>query len=98
MDLHRTAFREHLALRSDLGLTEACLLLARELSRPPFHFDSKNETEWGWAEVDGVEINVSRPYDEGKLQEWDDTVPPDCNFGVILSLAKDHATCPDHDR
>jgi hypothetical protein len=98
MELDRIAFTEHLAARSDLELIEACRLLAEGLGLPPFLHDAENETAWGLVEVDGVELNVSKPYEEGKLREWDHTVPPECNFGIMLMVSKDHPAYPDHER
>ena len=98
MEFDRIAFMEHLAFRSDLGLAEACERLARGLGLPPFALDAENETAWGLVEVDGVEVNVSRPYEAGTLQEWDETTPPGCNFGVILIVSKGHPAYPDHQR
>ncbi|HEX8914711.1 MAG TPA: hypothetical protein VF796_20335 [Humisphaera sp.] len=98
MEFERVAFMEHFSFRSDLDLNEACGRLSRRLGLPPFEFDCENDTEWGLVEVDGVEVNVSRPYAEGKLQEWIDTTPPGCNFGVILIVAQGHPIYPDHER
>jgi len=76
---------EHLALKSELGLKELCDLLYSIFNMLPFVFDFENETEWGESEFNGIKFNVSRPFEEGTLQEWDDSVPDGCNFGIALS-------------
>lgn len=53
-------------------------------------FDAENETEWGGAEQEEVEYNVSRPFETETLREWDNTVPPGCNFGISLALLRPH--------
>jgi hypothetical protein len=81
---------EHLSLRSEFSLREFCVRFRAILNLPPLSFDCENETEWGLVVRDGVEYNVSRPYEEGTLEEWDDTVPLGCNFGIGLSLLRGH--------
>ena len=98
MNRDRIAFIEHLALRSDLGLNDVCQHLASDLGLQPFQFDSENETEWGSVEVDGVEVNVSKPYEVGTLQRWDSTTPRACNFGILLIIATGHPVYSDHER
>jgi len=58
---------------------------------------SDNETEWGIAETQDTQYNISRPYEVGSLQEWDDTVPDGCNFGISLILFRSHPNAHDHD-
>src|SRR5688572_16417248 len=94
VQLDRIAFMEGLAFYSDLGLVEACERLARGAGLSPVDFDAENETQWGLVEVDGVEVNVSRPYQPGTLEDSDDTTPPGCNFGVILIVSKGHRSYP----
>ncbi len=52
---------------------------------PDFVFDYENETEWGESQKVNLTINVSRPFEIGTLQEWDDTVPDKCNFGISIT-------------
>lgn len=75
---------EHLAINSNLSLLDFCKRLSALLDLPSFEFDSENETEWGKSEKGDLIINVSRPYQKGTLQEWDDTVPEGCNFGISV--------------
>jgi hypothetical protein len=65
-------FIENLCTTTVLSLEEFCGKLSKELDLPDFEHDAENETEWGWVEIDHIEINVSRPYEPGKLQEWDE--------------------------
>ncbi len=76
---------EHLALHSDLELEQFCECLESIFSLPKFQYDSENETEWGQSYKGELSINVSRPFKEGTLTEWDNTVPQGCNFGITLN-------------
>ena len=91
------AWHEHLAFHSDLDLAPLCEAICAALALPPFEFGSENETEWGLIVQDGVEHNVSMPYDDGTLQEWDDTVPGWCNVGMTLLVSKRHPRAGDPD-
>ena len=44
---------------------------------------------------DGIEYNISRPYEAGTLQSWDSTVPHGCNFGLILIFPNSAAETPE---
>lgn len=59
-------------------------------------YDYENETEWLTVDADRLNYNISRPYEEGTLQEWDDTTPEGCNFGIVLSIHKDHPSVLDN--
>ena len=87
----RTQLMEMLALYSECSLSDFCSRLQRICELPGFRFDSENETEWGLVEVANVEYNVSRPFTEGTLQEWDDSVPAGCNIGLSLIIYREHA-------
>jgi len=77
--------QEHLALRTPLDLYACCAVVQAALGTGPFRFESENETEWGEAlGADGTTINVSRPYQEATLQQWDPSVPEGCNVGVTV--------------
>jgi len=77
-----------MALRSELDLKKFCEKFVTVLGLPPMSYDSENETEWGNVDHNGIDYNVSRPYEEGTLQQWDDTTPIGCNFGVTVSIRK----------
>ena len=91
------AWHEHLAFHSDLDLEPLCEAIRAALELPPFAFDSENETAWGLIVHDGVEYNVSIPYEDGTLQEWDATVPDGCNVGMTLLVSKLHPNAGDPD-
>ena len=82
---------EHFALQSALTLAELCGALRNGLKLPKLVYGSENETEWGTLLHDGLEYNVSCPYDAGTLQRWDPSVPSDCNVGIIVSIASSRA-------
>ena len=91
MEFGRIRLMEHLAVDCPFSLQEFCEAVRRQFGLPAFEFDCENETEWGLVEYDCIEYNVSRPYEPGKLQEWDSSVPAGCNFGVTLMVSHD---CP----
>lgn len=76
---------EHLAIHSALNLKDFCNKLAGILGTPDFEFDCENETAWGESRKGNLTINVSRPFEVGTLQKWDNTVPDTCNFGIALT-------------
>ncbi len=80
-------FMESLCVRSALSLHDFCYKLSKGLDLPNFEYDAENESEWGWVEIDNIEINVSLPYELGKLQEWDESTPEDCKFGILLIVS-----------
>jgi len=79
---------EHLSLYSDLNLKDFCSRLTFLFGMPEFVLDCENETEWGESKKNDLVINVSRPFEIGTLQEWDDTVPDGCNFGISIIKPK----------
>jgi hypothetical protein len=91
MEFDRIRLMEHLAVDCPLSLQEFCDAMRRRFGLPAFEFDFENETEWGLVEHEGIEYNVSRPYERGTLEEWDGSVPVGCNFGVTLMVSQD---CP----
>ncbi len=90
MNDDRVARVEHLALDSSLALPAICAAVATALRLPELRLDFENETEWGSCEVDGLEYNVSRPYQRDTLGSWDPSVPHGCNVGLAISFAADH--------
>jgi hypothetical protein len=94
MEPERVARMEHFALETTLSLQTLCARIRDEFALPEFQLDCENETEWGWSELDGIEYNVSRPYELRTLRSWDSSVPEGCNVGITLLLAKSH---PHHD-
>src|SRR5512138_921385 len=93
--LSRASITEHLAVECELNLQDFCTRLQTALGLPEFNFDGENLTEWGSVEVGYVEYNVSRPYDPGMLQKWDQTLPPGCNFGISLIVYREHPRAGD---
>src|SRR5262245_26623931 len=85
MEFDRIRLMEHLAVDCPLSLQEFCDAMQRRFGLPAFEFDSENETEWGLVEHEGIEYNVSRPYERGTLEEWDGSG----TFGVTLMLSQD---------
>jgi hypothetical protein len=91
MDIGRIRLMESLTLDSRLSLQEFCDGFRRLFGLPEFDYDCENETEWGLVEHEGIEYNVSRPYERGTLEEWDRSVPVGCTFGITLMVSQD---CP----
>jgi len=78
---------ENLCLGSALSLEDLCHKLSKSFGLPRFEFDAENESEWGWVQVENIEINVSRPLESGTLQDWDASTPEDCNFSILLIVS-----------
>lgn len=91
MEVYLIRFSEHLATNCSISLEEFCFEMQKRFGLPDFKFDSENETEWGSVQFLGIEYNVSRPFEKRTLQEWDETVPAGCNFGISLTVSK---KCP----
>ena len=91
MDIKATKRLEHICLKSDLDLLTFGEKFRIALSLPTFEHDYENENEWLTVDLDGLNYNVSKPYEEGTLQEWDDTTPEGCNIGIVISIHKDHS-------
>jgi len=79
---------EHLALYSELNLIDFCKRISDLIELPEFVFDYENENEWGESKKDDLQINISKPYEIGTLQDWDATVPEGCNFGITIKKPK----------
>jgi hypothetical protein len=97
MEQSRVGRLEHFALQTQLSLKALCARIQDEFALPEFQFGCENETEWGWSELDGIEYNVSRPYQSKTLRSWDSSVPEGCNVGISIMLAKEHPRCNDSD-
>jgi hypothetical protein len=78
---------ECLAVEANVTLRDFCDKLSQGLNLPKFEYDAENENEWGWTQINNIEINVSHPYVAGKLQEWDESTPKNCNFGILLIIS-----------
>ncbi len=90
MDIQTIKRLEHVTLKSDLDLKSFGEKFQKALMLPPMAYDYENETEWLDIDHEGINYNVSRPYQEGTLQEWDDTTPEGCNVAIVLGIHKDH--------
>ncbi|MEK3917713.1 hypothetical protein [Paenibacillus sp. FSL H7-0331] len=77
---------EHITFKSNLSLEEFTERLSEQVFlTQKFQYDYENENNWSRAfDEDHIEINISKPFEEGTLQEWDSTVPEGCNFGIAL--------------
>lgn len=95
MDIEVTKRNEHICLKSDLDLKVFGEKFVELLSLPSMEYDFENETEWLTIDFEKFGYNISKPYEDGTLQEWDDTVPEGCNFGIVLSIRKDHPSAHD---
>ena len=86
MEAEDIRLAEHFAFRSSLPIDELCGAIRAELGLPEFSYDRENETEWGCVAHDGLEYDVSRPYEDGTLRAWDPSVPLHCNVGMTISV------------
>ena len=96
MDTQLVKRLEHITLESKLNLIAFGEKFQKVLTLPVMKHDYENETEWIEIDHDEINYNVSRPYEKGTLQEWDDTTPEGCNFGIVLSIHKYHSNVLDN--
>ena len=97
MNIEVTKRLEHICLTSDLDLQAFGEKFVTALSLPTMEYDFENETEWLTIDYAGINYNISRPYEKGTLQEWDDTTPEGCNIAIVLSIHKDHPSVLDNE-
>jgi len=90
MNIQEIKRLEHITLKSDLDLLTFGEKFQKALTLPAMARDYENETEWLEIDHHGINYNISRPYNPGTLQEWDDTTPEGCNFGIVLGIHNDH--------
>ncbi len=93
MEIEQIKRIEHFALTIEIGLVEFCDRFQSLFELPKMTSDHENETEWAEIDCNGINYNISRPYDMGKLTEWDPTVPEKCNFGISLGISKSAPNC-----
>ncbi len=80
---------EHITFKSELSLKDFMDILCKEIPLFNVKYEYENETEWYTAcDVDNIEVNISRPYEENTLNEWDNSVPEGYNFGISLINSK----------
>lgn len=86
---------EHIAFKSELSLKDFMDNLCKEIHLFDIKYDYENETEWYIAyDIDNIEVNISRPYEENTLNEWDNSVPLGYNFGIsLISSRPDFEYC-----
>lgn len=92
------AYMEHLAFELESSLTDCTDSVGRALDVPNWSGEFENETEWSCAQVDGLELNLSRPYETGVLESWDETVPSGCNFGFSIQVSEEHPLAKNPER
>ncbi|QVY66172.1 hypothetical protein [Polaribacter sp. Q13] len=88
MDIDNISKIEHFSTFVDLSLKEFCEQLSSVLSLPQMTFITEDERASAELSFNGIDYNVSRPFKIGTLNEWDDSVPKDHNFGLVLSIDK----------
>ena len=88
MNIDTIAKIEHFSAFVDLSLQDFCEQFRQVLKLPQMTFDNENETEWAEVNFNGINYNVSKPFEIGTLNNWDDLVPENHNFGIVLSINK----------
>ena len=88
MDIDNISKIEHFSAFVDLSLKEFCDQFSSVLSLPEMTFITEDETESAEVNFNGIDYNISKPYKIGTLNEWDDNVPKEHNFGIVLSIDK----------
>ena len=82
---------EHFSTFLNISLKEFCENFSRVLTLPEMTFSRENETECAEVSFKGINYNVSKPYEIGTLNKWDEIVPKEHNFGIILSIDKSNS-------
>ena len=88
MDIDTISKIEHFSAFIDLNLKEVCDNFRLVLELPEMTFNSEKETEWAEVNFEGINYNISKPYEIGTLNKWDDQVPKEHNFGIVLTINK----------
>ncbi|MDN3619538.1 hypothetical protein QWY81_08750 [Polaribacter undariae] len=88
MDIDNISKIEHFSAFVDLSLKEFCEQFSLLLSLPQMTFITEDETESAEVNFNGIDYNMSKPYKIGTLNEWDDNIPKEHNFGIVLSIDK----------
>ena len=88
MDIDNISKIEHFSAFVDLSLKEFCDQFSLVLSLPEMTFITEGETESAEVNFNGIDYNISKPYKIGTLNEWDDNVAKEHNFGIVLSIDK----------
>ena len=88
MDIENISKIEHFSSFVDLSLKEFCEQFSLLLSLPPMTFITEDETESAEVNFNGIAYNISKPNKIGTLNEWDENVPKEHNFGIVLSIDK----------
>lgn len=82
---------EHFSTFLNISLKEFCEDFKRVLELPEMTFNTENETEWAEVSFKGINYNISKPFEIGILNKWDENVPKDHNFGIVLSIDKSNS-------
>lgn len=96
MDIKVTKRLEHVCLQHQLDLHSFGEKFRAVFSLPSMEYDYENETKWLTIDKDGINYNISKPYKDGTLQEWDDTTPRGCNIGIVISKHNEHIFVDDN--
>jgi hypothetical protein len=81
---------EHITFKSELDLFTLGKKLGEVLHLPPLQLDYDNGTEWLCTDHDQMTYDLTRNSEEPSLQAWDESVPEDSNFGLVLLFHKTH--------
>ena len=91
MDIDNISKIEHFSAFIDVSLKEFCEQFNSVLSLPKMTFISEDETESAEVNCNGIDYHISKPYKVGVLNEWDDNVPKEHNFGIVLNIDKSNS-------
>ena len=79
---------EHFSAFVDFSLKEFSDKFRFALKLPEMIFNNDDETASADVYFNGINYNISKPYIVGTLNIWDDNVPKEHNFRIILSIDK----------
>lgn len=81
---------EHITFKSELDLFVFGKTFQEVFHLPPLKLDYDNGVEWLSADHDQITYDLTKSNEEGLLQLWDNSVPEESNFGLVLLFHQNH--------
>ena len=88
MNIENISKIEHFSAFINISLQEFCLKFSNLLELPHLTITTEAETEFAEVNINGINFHINKPYTIGYLNECDNNIPKNHNFGIILSIAK----------
>ena len=88
MNIENISKIEHFSAFVDFSLKEFSDKFRFALKLPEMIFNNDDETASADVYFNGINYNISKPYVVGTLNIWDNNIPKEHNFRIILSIDK----------